>query len=66
MEAKPTDLNHIVIFQNAVVGREHFAISSGNSDVVSGITNSGNGLNVIPVAMGFDHTSHAQCAAEFK
>ena len=65
-QPQATYLEHVVVFQKKVVGGEHGGILSPHSDLVAGITQLGDSLDVVPMAVGLDDLAYSEAPAELK
>ena len=62
------DLNHLGVIEKHVIAdvREHRRVEFGDGDFVAGLAHCWDGLDVVPVAVGFEHSLHTKCVAEFE
>ena len=51
-QAQVADLDHVVVGDHEVVGREHRGVLAGDADVDPGVADRGDGLDVVEVAVG--------------
>ena len=66
VQAKPTNLNDRLVLDHVVVAFEHVGVGSSDAHLVAGVTHGGNGLNVVPVAVGLDHGAHPKPLAHLQ
>ena len=51
-QAQVADLDHVVVGDHEVVGREHLGVLGRDADVDPGVAHRGDGLDVVEVAVG--------------
>ena len=56
----------LVVTEKQVIGRQHFGIRRSHRDGDARLSDRRNGLDVIPVPMGFDHLGHAELATKIQ
>ncbi len=64
VELGPSDLDDGVVFEEVVIGRQHGGIGRGDTDLVPGVTNLGNGLDVVPVPVGLQDSADPEGTAK--
>jgi hypothetical protein len=65
-QAQTADLDDRVVLEDVVVGREHGRVVGGDRHAVAGVAHGGDGLDVVPVAVGLQHLAHAELAAQLE
>ena len=68
VQAQPTDLDDITVVDEHVVPDvlQHLRVLAHHGDLVPGLANGGNGLNVVPVTVGFQHAPHSESLAHLQ
>ena len=66
MQLQPSDGDHRVVFEHAVVGREHGGVGGSHADVVAGVPQLRDGLDVVPVAVGLEDAANAERRAQLE
>ncbi len=64
VQPQPADLDHRLVVEDEVVGRQHLGVGRGDADVVAGVAHGRHGLDVVPVAVGLEHLAHVEPAAQ--
>ncbi len=60
------DLDHDVVLDHHVVGREHRRVGGGHPHRVPGVTHGGHRLDVVPVPVGLEHLPDPEVPAELE
>ena len=65
-QTQPADLEHVVVLEQQVVGREHGGVRGSHRHLVAGVAELRDRLDVVPVAVGLDDLAHAEALAELE
>ena len=65
-EPKPPDGDDRVVLEDGVVGRQHGGVGGRDAHVVAGVTQLGDRLDVVPVAVGLEDTADAEGLAQLE
>ena len=66
VQPQPADVDHRLVLDHLVVGREHPGVLGGDADRVAGVAELRHRLDVVPVAVRLDHPAHAEALAQLE
>ena len=66
VQPQPPDVDHRLVLDHLVVGREHRGVLGGDADGVAGVAQLRHRLDVVPVAVGLEHPAHAEALAQLE
>ena len=68
VQAQASDFDYFFVIEKHVVADvfEPWCIERSDSNFVARFAHGGHGLNMVPVAVGFEHSAHAERVAQLK
>ena len=66
VQAQPPDVDHRLVLDHLVVGRQHPGVLGGDAHGVAGVAQLRHRLDVVPVAVRLEHPAHAEALAQLE
>ena len=66
VDPEPSDLDDRLVFEDVVVRRQHRRVLGGDADLVARVADGGHRLDVVPVAVRFEHRAYAERLAQLE
>ena len=66
VEPQPSDVDHRLVLDHLVVGRQHGGVLGGDAHRVAGVAELGHRLDVVPVPVRLEHPAHPQALAQLE